>query len=414
MSNHIPNGWELLPIGETIELLTDFTANGSFASLKENVTYYNNVNHAALVRTTDLEKFNFQPQRFTDKKGYDFLKKSKIVPGDIVIANVGSTGKAYRVPEYYLPMTLAPNMYLIKFNAKILSEFAFRIITGDSFVNKLLDCTSNTALSSFNKSNFKAIEILVPPNNEQIKIAEILNSIDESIEAAQTQINKLKNLKIGMMQELLTKGVGHTEFKESSLGRIPKAWTIVRIGELGCIVTGNTPKTSESDSYGGSVPFISPGDIGDHMYVRNSKSTLTERGLVETRVLPKDSVLVVCIGSTIGKTGLTTERCATNQQINSIICKDNSPQYVYYLMTFFRHVIKGMAGTQAVPIINKTDFSSLLVPLPPIEEQRKIANAIFSLDSRIENLEHKLQSVALAKKGLMQDLLTGKVRVKVH
>jgi type I restriction enzyme S subunit len=113
------NTWQITPIGEQIELLTDYTANGSFAGLKQNVQYYNQSNYAALVRTTDLEKKVFAPERFTDKKGYDFLKKSSLTGGEIVLANVGSIGKVYRVPQYHLPMTLAPNMYLIRFKESI-------------------------------------------------------------------------------------------------------------------------------------------------------------------------------------------------------------------------------------------------------------------------------------------------------
>ena len=88
MSENIPREWDLCAIGNHIEFLTDYTANGSFASLKENVQYFNEKNYAALIRTTDLEKNFFSPQRFTDKKGYEFLKKSSLNKGDIVIANV--------------------------------------------------------------------------------------------------------------------------------------------------------------------------------------------------------------------------------------------------------------------------------------------------------------------------------------
>lgn len=116
---------DFCPIGNYIEVLTDYTANGSFASLKENVRYFKEENYAALVRTTYLEKSTFRPQRFTDKKGYEFLKKSRLKSGDIVIANVGSAGKAYLVPDSKMPMTLAPNMYLVKFCKNLDNKFAF-------------------------------------------------------------------------------------------------------------------------------------------------------------------------------------------------------------------------------------------------------------------------------------------------
>ena len=105
--------WEEKRLGEIIEFLSDYTANGSFASLKENVTYYTEENYAVLVRTTDLEKRIFTPERFTDKKGYNFLKKTALFGGEIILANVGSIGNVYKVPSYNKPMTLAPNTCLL-------------------------------------------------------------------------------------------------------------------------------------------------------------------------------------------------------------------------------------------------------------------------------------------------------------
>jgi type I restriction enzyme S subunit len=141
---------------------------------------------------------------------------------------------------------------------------------------------------------------------------------------------------------------------------------------------------------------------------------VTQAGLRETREIPEGSVCVVCIGSTIGKTGITTCRSATNQQINSIICKSNHPEFVYYLMTIHSSMVKSEAGTQAVPIINKSSFSALLVQVPPYEEQLKISSAISTVDSSISDVSSKLGALLDIKKALMQDLLTGKVRVNVN
>jgi type I restriction enzyme S subunit len=238
------------------------------------------------------------------------------------------------------------------------------------------------------------------------------------IETTRAQIDKLKDLKTGMMQELLTKGIGvdgvpHFEFKDSPVGRIPVSWEIKTIGNLGQVVTGNTPKTAALENYGGSIPFVSPADITDSMYIRASKNTLTETGLRETRELPDRCICVVCIGSTIGKTGITKSRCATNQQINSLICNGTYPEFVYYLLTYHSNVIRAEAGTQAVPIINKSSFSALPVQVPPYDQQVRIGNAIASVDRKIESKVNKLDVTVKLKKAVMQDLLTGKVRVNV-
>ena len=270
-----------------------------------------------------------------------------------------------------------------------------------------------SGVPSLNRETLNSIKVLVPPLPEQQKIASILTSVDEVIEKTQSQISKLKNLKKAMMQELLTKGIGHTEFKDSPVGRIPVEWEVVTVGSLGLVVTGNTPRTNESDNYGGSIPFVSPADLGNSVFVHNTKSTLTCKGLNQTRQIPSETVLIVCIGSTIGKTGMASRVCATNQQINSIICEENTPSFVYYLMTLNSKKIRSMAGTQAVPIINKTEFSSILVQRPPLAEQKKIVSILISVDTNLEEKQRKLEQTQYLKKALMQDLLTGKVRVKV-
>lgn len=268
-----------------------------------------------------------------------------------------------------------------------------------------------SGVPSLNRDTLCAIPLLKPPFAEQQKIATILSSVDNVIEKTRTQIDKLKDLKTGMMQELLTKGIGHTEFKDSPVGRIPKVWEVGTIADLGEIITGNTPKTSDSSNYGGKIPFVSPADLGDAAYIEITKSCITEKGLLETRELPRGSVCVVCIGSTIGKTGITKKRSATNQQINSIICERAYSEYVYYLLTHYSEKIKSEAGTQAVPIINKSSFSRLQVQIPLYYEQIKIGNTLSGVDFKISVITRKLTSLEKIKKALMQDLLTGKVRI---
>jgi len=252
----------------------------------------------------------------------------------------------------------------------------------------------------------------LPPLPEQKKIASILTSVDSVIEKTEAQISKLQDLKKGMMTELLIKGIGHTEFKDSPVGKIPESWDVINIGKLGQIVTGNTPKTNDPENYGGDIQFISPADMGETVFVKKTKSHITNKGFSSTRKIPQDSVLIVCIGSTIGKTGITSTECSTNQQINTIICQENDYLFTYYLMTQYSKNIKSMAGTQAVPIINKTEFSSILVQLPSILEQKKIASILSSIDTRIESKQQKLSQTKSLKKALMNDLLTGKKRVR--
>lgn len=194
--------WEEKRLKEIILFLSDYTANGSFASLKENVVYYNEENYSVLVRTTDLEKKIFKPERFTDEKGYKFLKKTSLFGGEIILANVGSIGKVYKVPLYNKPMTLAPNTYVLKFNIDIYQDYIYQWMLTEKFKKTLLSKVGSSTLKSINKDTLKSIETFIPSLPEQQKIADFLSSIDESITKVEEQIKETQNFKKAMLQQM--------------------------------------------------------------------------------------------------------------------------------------------------------------------------------------------------------------------
>ena len=181
-------------------------------------------------------------------------------------------------------------------------------------------------------------------------------------------------------------------------------WKNVRVGELGKIITGKTPKTSISDNYGGRIPFLTPSDNMSVKYVGKTSKTLTEKGLLEVKnaILPENSVCVSCIGSDLGKAVITTCPTVTNQQINSIIVDEKSfdVSFVYYAMQILGKKMNFISKTStAVPIVNKSSFSSYEIKCPPREDQKRIAAVLSALDSKIEcnkkindNLEQQAQS----------------------
>ncbi len=183
--------WQTKELGDILSKLTDYTANGSFAGLKENVTYYSHPEYSVLVRTTDLEKSVFAPQRFTDKRGHDYLKKTSLYGGELIMANVGNIGKVYRVPKYDQAMTLAPNTYLIEFDNKLIDqEFIHQKMLTQSFKNDVLRMVGSGGLVAINKANFRSINIFVPSDKaEQSAIAGILIAADNEIKSLQDKRN---------------------------------------------------------------------------------------------------------------------------------------------------------------------------------------------------------------------------------
>ncbi len=196
------------------------------------------------------------------------------------------------------------------------------------------------------------------------------------------------------------------DFKPSPLGKIPKSWNIMRIGELGTVVTGGTPPTKDDDNYGSQYMFVTPADMLTSKYISSTSKMLSAKGMAFNRSIPANAIMVVCIAS-LGKIAMSSEECTTNQQINSIICKNTyHPDFFFYYLQSNPNLLTSIAGKTAVPIVNKTLFSDIEIPVPPLPEQRKIAAVLSSADRSIAATEKLIAKLADLKKALMQQLLT--------
>ena len=172
-------------------------------------------------------------------------------------------------------------------------------------------------------------------------------------------------------------------------------WKENRLGEIGKIITGKTPRTAIKGNYGGTIPFLTPSDDMACKFVSHTNKTLTPLGLAEVKncLLPENSICVSCIGSDLGKVVKTQEPSVTNQQINSIIpYKAFDADFVYYLMCIVGKDLNFISKTStAVPIVNKSTFSNYKVRIPQIGVQKAIGNILSSLDDKIE-LNRKINS----------------------
>ena len=256
------------------------------------------------------------------------------------------------------------------------------------------------------KTTIGNINIFIPNNeNEQKKIVDCFSSLDDLINAVADKIETLKEYKKGLMQQLFpAKGKTIPAIRFPEFQNAPD-WQETALENIGEIVTGNTPSTKEPNNYGGDRLFVSPADISDKRYVSQTKTTLSEKGFRLSRQLKENSILFVCIGSTIGKVAQNTRECATNQQINSIMpYKGHVADFVYSILEHYAPQIASIAGNQAVPIINKTLFSSVSLLMPKENEQQKIADCLSSVDELISTETAKLDQLKAHKKGLMQQL----------
>jgi type I restriction enzyme S subunit len=181
----------------------------------------------------------------------------------------------------------------------------------------------------------------------------------------------------------------------------------VRIGDLGRVVTGKTPPSSQPELFGELHPFLTPTDIdGLACYIEPGRFLSPEgRDYQHRLMLPAHAVCVVCIGATIGKVCMTNRPSFTNQQINSIIVNagEHDPFFVYHLMTTLRDELKSNAGGAATPIINKTAFSEIEVRVPPLPEQRRIAGILSAYDELMENSQRRIRILESMARALYRE-----------
>jgi type I restriction enzyme, S subunit len=420
----IPVEWEVKKVGEVFYTVTDYVANGSFASLRENVNYKDEEDYAVLIRLTDYNN-NFEgPFVYVDKKAYDFLSKSKLVSGDIIIANVGAyAGFVFKAKEINKPMTLGPNAILVRSNES--SDFLFYWLQSKYGQEGIKSIISTTAQPKFNKTDFKTILLPIPNLKEQQKIADILSTVDKQIENTESLIEKIKELKKGLMQRLLTKGIGHTEFKETEVGVIPKEWEVKKAGDVFHTITdyvanGSFASLRENVNYKDEEDYAVLIRLTDYnnnfegpfIYVDKKAYDF----LSKSKLVPED-IIIANVGAYAGFVFKAKE---INKPMtlgpNAILVRSNYNQnYLYYWLQseIGQTNLKNIISTTAQPKFNKTDFRTLIILIPPLMEQEKIAQILLEVDVKIDQYETQKTNLLRLKQALMQKLLTGKIRVKV-
>ena len=245
------------------------------------------------------------------------------------------------------------------------------------------------------------------PLPEQKKIAHILSTVQRAIEAQEQIIQTTTELFKTMLHQLMT-----AQIRVSKENRDASSWRETQVKYLGEIVTGRTPRTERKDFYGGDYNLISPADLDKGKCIRTAHKRLTKLGFEQCRSLPKNTVLVGCIGN-VGKLGMVSnEKSATNQQINALICNsENDPEFVYYCFYANRDNLEKRAVKTTVPILNKTNFGNFEVSVPPLPEQKKIAKILSTIQKKADNAQIKKTKLQTLFRTLLHELMTAKIRV---
>lgn len=362
-------------VGEIFEVVTDYVANGSFKSLKDNVNYVEN-GYAALIRLVDYRNNFKNSLQYIDKESYDFLSKTKLYGGEIVISNVGANaGTIFRVPKLGIPMSLGPNTITINTSEKITNDYYYYYFQSHNGQNLIHSIISGSAQPKFNKTDFKNLSVPYPSVKEQKETVDILNALDKKIEL---------NSKINTnLLELLNTQYKHFLSKYNL--------TKVKLGDL-CDVSagGDKPKKiSKEKNNENTIPVYSNGAKNNGLY-----------GYTNEAKIFKKAVTVSARG-TIGYTVLRTEPFVPIVRLISLQSKGTiSPEFLYLLVNNLP--IQGYGSTQqqiTVPYVKK-----IVVSIPSSDLIIKFQKEIGPLFNQIDKNKRENDQLTSIKNVLLNKL----------
>ena len=350
---------------------------------------------------------------FIDEKKFNEMKRFELNSGDLIMSCSGTMGKIAIVPENIKNGIINQALLKLTPSKKISTVFLKLWMQSESFQESLKEYSGGAAIQNVaSVAILKQIEIPLPTLPEQQRIVSILDEAFAAI--AKAKANAEQNLKNAIeLFESYLQGV----FKKKGEG-----WEERKVNEIGNAQTGTTPKTAEKENYGDFIPFIKPADvdfsgIGD---IRYDNEGLSEIGLKKGRKIESGSILMVCIGATIGKVGFAEREVSCNQQINSLtVKKEFEPKFIYYAMTskgFQEKVLLEGKGAQAtLPIINKSKWENLSISFPKSKtEQKRFVEKLDALSIESQKLQEiylkKLADLEELKKSVLQKAFAGELK----
>ncbi len=331
--------------------------------------------------------------------------------GDILvnfINSIAQIGKTCIFDNPAFKTIYTTNVFRIKTDSEIMDNKFFFYNTQTKSYSYQISLITKPAVNqaSFTTGDFKSIKFPLPPLPEQQRIAEILSTTDSHIEKMDKTIEDYQLLKKGMMKKLLTEGIGHTEFKETEIGRIPKEWEIAK---LSVIVKNRSKKYVPCDAE--DFPYVALEHINQESGRLNGIGKSSESTSTKS-VFYKNDVLFGKLRPYLRKYWLSDIDGVCSTEILALQPLSN-PEFAFYTVQtdkFIEDVSKKAFGTK-MPRTSWADIKDYLFPLPPLQEQQDIARIISVIDEKIYKLEFQKSDFVQLKKSLMEKLLTGKVRV---
>lgn len=411
----LPKGWQITTIGN----VTENFLNGGTPSTK-NLEYW----EGNIQWTTSSPMTSFYLDRgecTISKKGLEKSSSSLIPKNNVLIATRVGIGK---VSLNRIDIAINQDLTgLILDKSKIIPEFFVWILLSEEYNKKLKGMSRGTTIKGIIRSELERFSIPLPPLPEQRRIATILSTVDDAIQRSQQAIAETERFKAGVMQELMTKGIGHTEFREDSdVGKVPKEWDVKRVDDVCTIRTGPFgAQLHQSDYVARGTPIITVEHLGDLGVLHQNLPLVsdTDKARLSEYILEEGDIVFSRVGS-------VDRSCYISRKESGWLfsgrllrvhpaSEELLPSYLNYYFNFegFKHRIRSAAVGATMANLNTAIMSQIKIVLPPLQEQQKIATTISAINIKL-TLQHKRKSLLeQLRQGLMNDLLTGRRRVKV-
>lgn len=408
----IPREWKIWKVKDLFDVETGTTPSTKHKEYWENGT----VNW---ITPTDLSKLNGRIEIIgSDRKTTQKALREK----NITLMPKGSIVISTRAPVGYVALLKESATFnqgckglIIRETEKIYPNFyCYYLLSKNQALQNL---SSGSTFKELSKDRLEDLLLPLPPMGEQRKIAEILSTMDGAIGKVNEAIGKTQRLKKGLMQRLLTEGIGHTEFKETEIGRIPKEWDVVKIDDISEVKRGASPRPIGEPSYfsENGRGWVRISDVtSTYKYLKKTSQYLSKKGEERSvKVNPGDLIMSIC--ATIGKPIIVDmEACIHDGFVWFCeLSKTVDVEYLFYVLQRNEETFSSKRQTGTQGNLNTTLVGRTQIPLPPMGDQKKIAEVLGAVDDRLEVLRKRKEKLERLKRGLMEDLLTGKKRVKM-
>ncbi len=406
------HGWESKTLGTLInegKIVVQTGPFGTVLSAKEFVKYGIPVVAVREIREGYIQIFDETP--CVSMQTYNRLSKYNLVTNDLVFARKGNVERSALIPlaktKYFLG---SDGICLRVITKNLLPQYLLYAIQSNTVRSFLIQNAYGTTMAGLNEKILSSIPLFLPVDiDEQSAIAETLSDIDRLISSLQKLIEKKKAIKQGAMEELLT--------GKKRLPGFCSEWSRFRLGNMTEIYSGGTPNTAIPEYWGGSIPWMSSGELNNKK-IYDVAGRITQKGMQNSsaHLIPKFCVLIGLAGQgkTRGTAAYNYISLCTNQSIAAIYPNNKKfdSRFLYYIIDSMYESLRELSsGDGGRGGLTKGLISNLEIYMPCVIEQREIAQVLSDMDSEIEQLEKKLAKYQQIKQGMMQELLTGRIRL---